>query len=327
MTAEPLPTRIPDTAPSTLVAGHPVAAFFMFAYLYSWLCWAPAALGYDGVAGQVAIFVGVWGPAAAGLTVTMMLGRSVRGWIRGMFRWRVRRRWYAFALLAPVAVIAVVSLAFVALGEDLDRSLFGERIAVYVPMLVFLTLLGGGNEEWGWRGFALPELLERRRPVAATLILGALWAVWHLPLLAAQEDLSHGLGGGELTIVLAATVANIIGLAFLYTYLHLHARSTLLAALLHGSFNAANGTLVLRAEIEGNAYAAMQYCITVVTLLVVAVLLWTTRGQLGPRSERSEEPILADRNGGADQPLRVSTPPISTPPISTSDLIASQRRK
>ncbi len=301
MTLEHTSRRGTDWALRTWVAGHPVAAFFVFAYLYSWMFWAPAALGYDGAAAQVAIFIGVWGPAAAGLTVTRLLGRSVRGWIRGMFHWRAPRRWYAFALLVPATVVAVVSVAFVALGEDLDGSLLGERLAVYVPMLVFLTLLGGGNEEWGWRGFALPELLERHRPVAATLVLGTLWAMWHLPLLAAQEDLSHDLGGVELTVVLAATVVNIIGLAFFYTFLYLRTRSTLLAVLLHGSFNAANGTLVLRDEIEGNAYATMQYCITVTTLLVVAVLVWTTRGHLGARADADEVAGATDEHRTADE--------------------------
>lgn len=259
------------------VVRRPTAAFFVLAFTYSWVLWAPAALGYGGPLGQLAIFVGVWGPAAAGLTVTTLLGRSARDWIRGMLRWRVPARWYAFALLVPAAVIAVVSVAFVALGEELDAGLLGERLAVYLPMLLVMTLVAGGNEEWGWRGFALPELLERHRPVAATLVLGSLWALWHAPLLAAQDDLSHGLDGVELAVVLAATAINIAGLAFFYTFLYLRTRSTLLAALLHGSFNAANGTLVLREELEGRAYALMQHCITVTTIVVAVALMWLAR--------------------------------------------------
>jgi membrane protease YdiL (CAAX protease family) len=174
----------------------------------------------------------------------------------------------------------------VGLDGDLDSSLLGERLAVYLPMLIFLTLLGGGNEEWGWRGFALPELLRGHRPVHATLILGSLWAIWHVPLLAAQDDLSHGLGGFDLTLVLIATAVNIVGLAFFYTYLYLRTRSTLLAVLLHGSFNTANGTLVLRDEIEGNAYSTMQYSITITTLVVVVTMIWATRGRLGERPDQ-----------------------------------------
>ena len=109
-----------------------------------------------------------------------------------------------------------------------------------------------------------------------------LWAIWHLPLLGTSDDLSHGLSGFELSVVLAATVVNIVGLTFIYTFLFRHTRSVLLAVLLHGSFNTANGTLVLRDDIEGAAYAAMQYCITATTLVIVGVLLVATRGRLGP---------------------------------------------
>lgn len=287
------------------VARRPVVAFFVLAYACSWLFWAPAALGYDAPIAQLAIFVGVWGPAVAGLTVTALLGRSVRDWIRGMLRWRVPLRWYAFALLVPAVVVAVVSVAFVALGGELDTGLLGERLAVYLPMLVVMTLLAGGNEEWGWRGFALPELLERHRPVAATLVLGSLWAVWHLPLLAAQEDLSHGLDGIELAAVLAATAINIVGLALFYTFLYLKTRSTLLAALLHGSFNAANGTLVLREEIEGSAYATMQYCITIATLLVATLLVWAW----------SDRERTATKAGPSDGDRQVAAPRAPDRPV------------
>lgn len=155
--------------------------------------------------------------------------------------WRARRRWYAFALLTPIAIVALVSGAFVALGEDLDGSLLPERLAVYVPMLIFLSAAGGGNEEWGWRGFALPEMLEGASAVRSTLVLGALWALWHIPLLSAADDLSHGLGGVELGIVLAATVVAIVAHAFFYTHLYRDTRFALLCVLLHGSFNARRG--------------------------------------------------------------------------------------
>ena len=202
---------------------------------------------------------------------------------RGLLAWRRPLRWYGFALGLPVGVVILVSGAFLALGQELDGSLLPGRLAVYLPTLVFLTLAGGGNEEWGWRGFALPELLRRMSPVRATLLLGSLWAVWHLPLLAAQDDLSHGLGGVELVLVLAATAVAIVAHAVLYTYLYQRTRSVLLCALLHGSFNTANGTLVLRSEIEGAAYATMQYCITVTLWALAATLILATRGRLGAR--------------------------------------------
>ena len=284
MTSTLTADQVPTISLATRARQHPVAAFFILAYTYSWISWAPAALGVDGSAAEILVFIGVWGPAVAGLTVTRLLGRSPRDWVRGMFGWRVPGRWYAFALGVPVLIVTLVSAVFVLLGQDLDGSLLGGRLASYVPMLIFVTVDGGGNEEWGWRGFALPKLLARHQPVRATLILGVLWATWHLPLLAAQDDLSHGLDGPWLALVLAATFVTIVAHAFFYTHLYQHTRSVLLCALLHGSFNAANGVLVLRDEIEGTAYATMQLVITLTMWVGVAVMLMRgrTRTQPGP---------------------------------------------
>lgn len=284
------PTSTPPEPPSRVnrLANAPIRTYFALAFIYSWVCWLPA-MALDGAAKEGLLFLGVWGPAVAGATVTRLRGRTIKSWLRGILTWRVPRQWYAFALGVPVVMIAAVSVPFVLLGHDLDGSLLGTRLASYIPMLVFLSLLGGGNEELGWRGFALPALLERHSPLRATLVLGSLWALWHVPLLGAADDLTHGLGGGELTLVLAATLVNILALTFIYTFLFRHTGSALLAVLLHGSFNTANGVLVLREEIEGAAYATMQYCITFTTLAVAAFLYVRTHGRLGPDSPSSFE--------------------------------------
>lgn len=272
------------------IAQHPVASFFIGAYVISWLLWTPAVLGYTDGAWVAVFFVGVFGPFAAAAYVTHATGGSVRGWLRAIFRVRIDRRWYLAALVFPPVLVAVVSAEFAALGESLDFSLTGERLASYLPLLVFCILLNGGPEEPGWRGFALPHLEERLSPVQSTLLLGFLWALWHLPVLAFEDDPQHGLGTLAFIGVLVSTVVGIMLYAFTYTFLWNRTHSALACVLLHASYNTAIGVMVLRpdSELEKGTYVLLQTCLNVTLLAVAIALVYFTRGRLG----RSVEPSM-----------------------------------
>jgi len=69
-------------------------------------------------------------------------------------------------------------------------ELFGEErlsmllpsIWIYFPCLFFMILIGGGQEEFGWRGYALPILENKFGIWFANIVLGIIWAFWHIPL-------------------------------------------------------------------------------------------------------------------------------------------------
>jgi membrane protease YdiL (CAAX protease family) len=273
------------------IASHPVASFFVGAYLISWLFWAPAMLGYTDGAWVVVFFVGVFGPFASAAYVTHATGGSVRGWLRAIFRVRIDRRWYLAALAFPPVLMAVVGAEFAALGESLDFSLAGERLGSYLPLLVVCILLNGGPEEPGWRGFALPHLQERLSPVRSTLLLGFIWALWHLPVLAFEDDPRHGLSTLAFIGILAFTVLGIMLYAFTYTFLWNKTHSALACVLLHASYNTAIGVMILRpdSELEKGTYVLLQTCLNVTLLAVAIALVYFTRGRLGRSAERPVE--------------------------------------
>jgi membrane protease YdiL (CAAX protease family) len=187
----------------------PLRAFFVLAYAISWTAWLPAIAGSDSAPVVVLFFAGGLGPGIAAALVVHHTGRSVRDWGRGMLRWRVPGRYYLFALALPAALWAVIDLELALLGEHIDLSLIPARSASYAVTFGFVLIVGGGLEEAGWRGVALPRLQATRTPVRATLLLGVLWGLWHLPL--------YGLGAiGPLFF------------AFPYTYLYNKTRSVLL---------------------------------------------------------------------------------------------------
>jgi len=111
----------------------------------------------------------------------------------------------------------------------------GPIASAWIALVCFAhnLLLGGSlGEEIGWRGFLLPALLRRMSPLAASVVLGVVWGLWHLPI-----DLSAGFGlQGVGAVVVRVVFA--VPLSVLFTWLYLHTRGSLLVALLlHTSIN------------------------------------------------------------------------------------------
>lgn len=268
----------------SIVDGHPVATFFVLAYAFSWLLWLPIVLGVEGPIGTLSFVAGGFGPALAGAVVTWLDGESVKAWARQIIRWRVAPRWYLAAFGLPLLVVGLGSAAIVVLGTPVDFSLLPGRLSLVLTSYVIVALVGGGNEEPGWRGFALPRLQERYTPVRATLILGVVWAFWHLPNLAATSSAVYSFAWlvAETPAILLRVV-NIVGFAFLLTLIYNETESVLLAVLLHAGINTANSTLVpIPIEaITGQSFTTVLVAVDVGVWLVAVSLVVVTRGRLG----------------------------------------------
>jgi putative NADH-flavin reductase/membrane protease YdiL (CAAX protease family) len=124
----------------------------------------------------------------AALVITALTkGRAgIRDILRRILKWRVGFRYYAFAVLVPLALfILAVLFDRVITGSMPDLSLLGQPD--YLPYIGPFATLGlwlltyGLGEETGWRGFALPHLQRNHSAANATVILALLWGGWHLP--------------------------------------------------------------------------------------------------------------------------------------------------
>jgi membrane protease YdiL (CAAX protease family) len=171
---------------------QPFFAFTILAYGFSWSCWLLSFWLSDGPAATALFYLAGFGPWIAAMLVLKVQGRSLRGWLRSLFKWRLHPGWYLFALGFPVLLVAIVSLIWWRLGNALDFTVLPSRLVAYVPTLLLIAIVQGGNEEPGWRGFGLPTLQQRHSPFVATSILGIVWALWHLPLLATNPDVASG---------------------------------------------------------------------------------------------------------------------------------------
>jgi uncharacterized protein len=262
------------------LAHHPLLGFVGLAYAISWTLWGLAWLIGESILAGVVFVTGVFGPATAAAIVQVRLGESLRPWLRAIVHWRVSGRYYLYALALPVALFGVANVSLVLLGEPVEWGLVTSRVLPYLGTVVFVMLLGGGPEEPGWRGFLLPRLAARHSPVRATLILGVIWGVWHVPI--------YGPLGFVVPLVLA----------FFYTWLYYRTGSVLLAIVLHGGLTAGQDHLILLAE---ETHGVTDVSIGIAYVVGVAVLLLATRGRLGlprhrtaplqgPQAPREDEP-------------------------------------
>jgi membrane protease YdiL (CAAX protease family) len=119
------------------------------------------------------------------IVLALTSGRSgLRDLWRRLTNWRVSWHWY---LIGPAMVASFMGGAY-ALNLLLGASVTNSPQLPAMSVFLELLLLGGLWEEPGWTGYALPKLQERyaRRPngaLTATLVMGAIRSIWHLPLL------------------------------------------------------------------------------------------------------------------------------------------------
>jgi membrane protease YdiL (CAAX protease family) len=156
-------------------------------------------------------------------------------------------------------------------------SPLGFVIALVAAM--FLDV-GGLGEETGWRGFALPHLQSRYGPLQGTLLLGVLWALWHIP---AKPDLLLG-GPFYFLQFFGIFTLRLVALSIVMTaFFNRVGGSTLLAVMMHGLHN---DSLSLQGRLLADTDAV--FFISEITLLipiviVAATTLVVTRGTLAYR--------------------------------------------
>ena len=215
-----------------LINDYPVVVFSALAIGFSWTVWIATfsiTTPRSGL-GMLGIVLGAFGPAAAGAVVTRLRGESVRAWLATVFDWRRPLRWYGLAIAVPVVgAIGVAAVVFSLVGLP-DSSSLGQLAPWFLFNLVLATLFTGGNEEFGWRGFALPHLQNRFSALTASVLLGGVWALWHVPMFV--------YGVYQLSPLLYA--ASVVSFAVILTWYYNASNGCVLGAVLfHGTINAA----------------------------------------------------------------------------------------
>jgi len=171
--------------------------FFFLTFAYSWLLWLPSMLSAWGVEmpidisvyTSVVVPIGAFAPMLAAITLIFRKGRwlGVKAFLRKAFDFRVKPLYYILALLLPIVIHAISHYLAPVMGFEVADTLFpadlpAPPIVMAIPYFFLMLLIGGGQEEFGWRGYAQQPLQERFGIIPASLLIGVVWGFWHLPL-------------------------------------------------------------------------------------------------------------------------------------------------
>jgi CAAX protease family protein len=158
--------------------------FLAIAYVLTWSLWFASTGIASPIARAVVFNLGVFVPGILSLAMTAWTGGrdGVAKLLRTLVEWDVSVRWYVFAAGYMFSIKVLAALIHRAAFGVWPR--FGDLPVVLLFGATAVSWLTGGQagEELGWRGFALPRLAATFGLGAASVVLGVVWACWHLPL-------------------------------------------------------------------------------------------------------------------------------------------------
>jgi hypothetical protein len=244
----------------------------------SWFVfWGPLALfkvptisfvsDVKGPAWAIALYItGGFVPSLLGIILTWKkegvsglrkLGQRI---IQFKFGWR----WYVFTFLIVIAGTAGQLTINKLLGNTFPGSLFLAQLGSFLPLLI----LGPLSEEIGWRGYALGRLQTRWNALISSLIIGLVWALWHLPLF-----LMVGTSQHELGLPFIGFLVGFMANSVFFTVLYNNTKHSLWSAILfHWLFTCAMQVMI-SGVIRSPLYNWLEY-LPYVIMAGIVVLIW-----------------------------------------------------
>lgn len=190
---------------------HQLVSFFLIAFGWSW--------AYDGIlfltvgsSPRIMLrgLVRTWGPLVAGVTVMWASDGNLRTYLGQVTKWRVKPRWYVFAIVLPFVLHGSLAVSAVHLLRGGSVQIAPSPWWLYIVGFLVVMFLSGGLEEFGWRGFAQTRLQERYTALTAAVGIGIAWTLWHLPLFYLFDVAAYDASGFWTSYLFTLVVQSII---------------------------------------------------------------------------------------------------------------------
>jgi uncharacterized protein len=271
------------------VKSHSVLSFYALTFAIS-LGGLLIAVGLEGLPldarnswiAALALFAG---PSVAGPLMTGLVhGRAgLRELLARLLKWRVGARWYAVALLTtPLLVIPVLLALSLFSPVFLPDAFTTDDVVALLLLGLMVGGIGGFSEELGWTGFAVPTLLRPRHGVLTTgLIVGAMWAAWHVPVTFLSTLSPSGAVSWSLLLPPLFFYAAVLpAFRVLMVWVYDRTGGSLLVAMLMHTSLAASTFVILLPPATGVALIAYYLVLVAVLWIAIGAIALANHGHL-----------------------------------------------
>jgi membrane protease YdiL (CAAX protease family) len=258
-----------------------ILAFCVLAYSLSWGWWgirfAPfweqlISYGQPISRSQIGILdiqIGMFGPLIAAIVMRLWISKEPF-----RFSLKLSHSWiaYLFAVLMPTGLVITAIMVNGVTGIGRFNWAGDSVLQVILNFVLIIPLAAASaiGEEYGWRGYLLPRLLQGNE-ITASIVAGLIWAFWHLPLLITGISFP----GQPVTLAIPVFAFTIVINSFLFTWLHrLSGGSFWTAALLHGILNALTELTSVKHYPDSNQLVVGVFGLTYAVILTLCVFVY-----------------------------------------------------
>lgn len=245
--------------------------FLIISFLFSWILWIPSLLASIILSESILIFeglklIGSFGPFLAAFSLAYF-NEGSEGvkylWKRG---WHYKNSIYLLISIFLIPLLSGISFfLLIIFKRDIPSDLITwDTIRYTIPEFIVIFFLAGPfQEEFGWRGYVLDRLQVQFDAISSSLILGAIWSGWHLPLF-------FIIGTPQYNQSFFSFSFKVIVISVLFTWLYNNTkRSILIAMIFHTTINMANSVFPVNSTVLGSAlYTTLLNTIVVIVIII-----------------------------------------------------------
>lgn len=234
----------------TINPDRKLITYFLIVYAIMLLTWGSMAiLGLNGSSvtsqttsasspGLVLLIIGMFSPTISAFITTQIYDKNdgIQDLLRRFIKVRISWKWYLISIAVPLIILAIRIFIYLISGKSLSESALISNPVSLIGFTISIAIMGPLSEEFGWRGFAIDNLLKTHGIFASSLILGIIWGFWHLPLFFIKGTIQQL--HGNVFIEFPIFILTVMGLTVYVNWIYIKSGRSIFAAILaHFAFN------------------------------------------------------------------------------------------